>query len=174
MTKYQPLADFLTAQVSPSVRLSFEKIEDSLGFRLPRSAREYAGWWSNHPKGHSQARAWMDRGWQAWEVDLKKEQVKFQRTVTEDDPKPDSIHQVATQVCFDLSLLSPAAEKLYRDYREEAEGDGAAAVTRALHEAAMARRRRVIDEIMAKAVAMPVGAQSAADMIREDRDRDDR
>lgn len=41
--------------------LSFEEIEDVLGFSLPASASKHSAWWANG--GHTQASAWLDAGW---------------------------------------------------------------------------------------------------------------
>jgi len=44
VNKYDPLGDYLKKRNLPEFVLSFEEIEDILGFALPRSARR-AEWW---------------------------------------------------------------------------------------------------------------------------------
>jgi hypothetical protein len=66
-----------------------------------------------------------------------------------------------------LNDLSSAARKLLDDYTAEASGDRAAAVRRALHEAAIARRARLIDAIPLTGVRSDI---DSVDLIREDRD----
>ena len=56
--KYEPLRDFLTKEKRADFVLSFEEIEDILGFALPRSAQR-AEWWDDdtpeHPRDQAQA-----------------------------------------------------------------------------------------------------------------------
>jgi hypothetical protein len=58
MSKYDPLRDYLKNQDRREFILSFEEIEDILGFALPRSAHR-AEWWDDdspqHPKLQRQA-----------------------------------------------------------------------------------------------------------------------
>jgi hypothetical protein len=80
MSKYEPLRQFLAGQRNASVKLSFRKIEEVLGFRLPRSAYEYEAWWSNNETGHSHAR-WLKGGWRTTNVDLAGRSVVFEQAV---------------------------------------------------------------------------------------------
>jgi hypothetical protein len=56
--KYDPLRDYLKKQKQHDFVLSFEEIEDILGFALPRSAQR-AEWWDDdtpqHPRLQRQA-----------------------------------------------------------------------------------------------------------------------
>ena len=58
MNKYDPLRDYLKQQKMADFILSFEEIEDILGFALPRAAHR-AEWWDDdsphHPKLQRQA-----------------------------------------------------------------------------------------------------------------------
>ncbi|MDP1793188.1 MAG: hypothetical protein Q8K63_03535, partial [Acidimicrobiales bacterium] len=79
-TKYQPLGDFLRATDANAVRLSFRRIEDILGCKLPASARRYSQWWANDRTGnHTQAQAWMAAGRKVVQVDLIDQRVMFIR-----------------------------------------------------------------------------------------------
>ena len=55
---YDPLRDFLKKEKRADFVLSFEEIEDILGFALPRSAQR-AEWWDDdtpeHPRDQAQA-----------------------------------------------------------------------------------------------------------------------
>jgi hypothetical protein len=73
-------------------------------------------------------------------------------------------------LCVDAAILSPAASRLLRDYTGEMAGDEAAAVARAVHEAAIARRGRLIDHIVANAPRMPPDEPDSVQLIREERD----
>jgi len=78
MSKYEPLPQFLVRQRGGSIKLSFDRIEQILGFRLPNSAYEYEAWWSNNETGHSHAR-WLKAGWRTTNVDLTGRSVVFER-----------------------------------------------------------------------------------------------
>lgn len=172
MTKYQPFKDFLGGQSADEVSLTFPEIERTLGFCLPYSARAHPAWWSNHAESHAQARAWLDAGWQAWRVNLKGETVLFRkkqppvRSVSS-AARPDVL---AKRMCVETALLSPAAARLLRDYRDDVAGDEGAALARAVHEAAVARRGRLVRQWAASAPRVPPGEPDSAALIREDRD----
>lgn len=78
MGKYAPIADFLVDQSADRVRLDFEALEKLLGAPLPRSADEYQAWWANDAS-HSQAKAWLDAGWQTENLNLAGRTVEFVR-----------------------------------------------------------------------------------------------
>jgi hypothetical protein len=59
--KYAPLERYLAASGKNTVELTFQEIEDILGFKLPDSAYKHSPWWSNG--GHSQANAWLGAGY---------------------------------------------------------------------------------------------------------------
>jgi len=56
--KYEPLYDYLVKHTQADFVLTFEEIEDILGFALPRSAQR-AEWWDDgtpeHPKPQAEA-----------------------------------------------------------------------------------------------------------------------
>lgn len=78
MGKYSPIAEFLVDQQADRVRLDFEALEKLLDAPLPRSADEYQAWWANDAS-HSQARAWLEAGWQTENVNLSRRTVEFVR-----------------------------------------------------------------------------------------------
>ena len=59
--KYQPLHDYLLKEKRADFVLSFEEIEDILGFALPRSAHR-AEWWDDDTPHHPRAQAQAIRG----------------------------------------------------------------------------------------------------------------
>jgi hypothetical protein len=169
MSKYEPLKRFLIDQLAAELPLSFADVEATLGFPLPRSARRHAPWWANETEGgHVQARAWLDAGWKTSRVDVRRERVVFVRPRHENaglsgrrpghDAGPDSTS---------AGSMSVAASRLLADYAADAGGDMSQAIARAVHEAAIARRGRLIDEIVSKAPRVPV---DSIDLLREDRD----
>jgi len=78
-SKYEPLRAFLAARDENAVRMSFAQVEHVLGCALPKSARRTSLWWTNNPKVHVQAAAWVRAGRRARRVDLTNERVMFVR-----------------------------------------------------------------------------------------------
>lgn len=163
MGKYTPLQRNLRAEPQSATELSFGDIEAILGFPLPPSARRHsAAWWSNEPATHVQARAWLDAGWKVlW---VKGEKVHFRRL---EGAHPAAPKTTKATVEINLELLSLRATRLISDYANESGGDLAAAISRAIEEAATARRNQLIDSIRANA---PVVPGDSTDIIRADRD----
>ena len=75
--KYAPLAELLRDSEAARVSLTFDDIEELLGFPLPASARKHRAWWSNSTTGHSQAAAWLNEGWRV--AGIGDSTVTFQR-----------------------------------------------------------------------------------------------
>ncbi len=76
MSKYAPLSRHL-GHSRGVVELSFEDIEEVLGFALPRSARRHPAWWSNSGGTHVQATAWISAGYRTEDVSIAQEKVRF-------------------------------------------------------------------------------------------------
>jgi len=80
MSKYEPLGNYLRAQKSDRVTLSFDEIADIIADTLPVSAYKYSAWWANEAVGqHVEAHAWMDEGFKTEGVSLTAESVTFVR-----------------------------------------------------------------------------------------------
>lgn len=79
MTKYAPLTSHLAAAEAGELHMEFAEIERIIGHKLPPSAHRHAAWWGNNPTGHSQAKAWLQPGWQVTSVDLQRKSVVFGR-----------------------------------------------------------------------------------------------
>lgn len=80
MTVYAPMMQFLTAQAADRIRLDFREVERILGRPLPKSAGDYQAWWANDPT-HSQAKAWLEAGWQTENLNLGGRTVEFVRVL---------------------------------------------------------------------------------------------
>jgi hypothetical protein len=115
MSKYEPLPQFLQGTGVPSCRMSFDEIEQILGFKLPKSAYEHEAWWSNNATGHSHARAWLASGWRTEAVDLQARQVTFQRAtrLASAFAKPNPWGCMAGTLTFmpEVDLTAPVGEK---------------------------------------------------------------
>ena len=77
--KYAPLTRFLRQQEAPRITMTFQELEEVLGFSLPASAWKYPSWWSNAASGQSQVRGWRDAGWETRDLDLRGRKVTFVR-----------------------------------------------------------------------------------------------
>jgi hypothetical protein len=79
MGKYSKLGEHLTDSKSAKLNLTFNEVENILGFNLPKSAREYQAWWANSGGLHTHAiDGWLSMGWIA-KVDLDNQVVTFVR-----------------------------------------------------------------------------------------------
>ena len=80
MNKYDPLRDYLLQQTRDELVMSFDEIEEILGFALPRAAQR-AEWWFDdtpeHPK--LQRIAVRDAGYEARRLS-EGNNVRFQRS----------------------------------------------------------------------------------------------
>jgi hypothetical protein len=75
-SKYGPLTLYLAGVDRFSVRLTFSKLEEILGFPLPASAFKYAAWWAND-RSHPVAQAWMAADWRQTNHSLPDKWVEF-------------------------------------------------------------------------------------------------
>lgn len=89
MSKYDPLGRHLAKLGRETThRLTFDRIESILGFRLPRSARDHQAWWANQVgPGHVQSNAWLNEGWHTELLSLTGEHVSFKPVDTPRAPK---------------------------------------------------------------------------------------
>lgn len=89
MSKYDRLGEHLSGlDRGTTHQLSFERIEAILGFRLPKSAREYQAWWANQVgEGHVQSNAWLDNGWHTELLSLTGKHIAFKPVNTPRSPK---------------------------------------------------------------------------------------
>ncbi|MAT45234.1 MAG: hypothetical protein CL609_23140 [Anaerolineaceae bacterium] len=84
MSKYDPIGKYLSC-IEPTqekITLSFHKIEEILGCKLPNSAYQYQAWWSyeQKPKTHVQKHVWQEAGWCVdGAPDFSRKQVTFKR-----------------------------------------------------------------------------------------------
>jgi hypothetical protein len=165
MSRYEPLSRYLEGRREGEVPLTFKEVEGILNHSLPPSARQHQPWWANTTT-HSHADAWLRVGWKTRHVDLANQRVIFFRE-RKGEPSMFSPAQEKGGITVELRDLHPAAAKLLADYGADANGNFGVAVARALLEAAMARRGRLIDRMRANA---PVVGDDSVDLIREDRD----
>jgi hypothetical protein len=82
MGKYDPLIAFLQGQPSDTdaVEMSFRRLEQIIGDRLPPTARADPTWWDNTvDRNRAQAHAWLSAVWKVRSVDLDGQVVTFVR-----------------------------------------------------------------------------------------------
>jgi len=91
MKKYEKLGFYLKKQEQVSVKLTFEQVENILGFSLPRSARIYRPWWANDMT-HVQAKdGWLSFGWKTADVDMDSQVVYFKTGKTKIERELDEV-----------------------------------------------------------------------------------
>jgi hypothetical protein len=171
-SKYDPLGRWLTRASDERLRLSFREIEAILGFALPRSARAHPPWWANVGGSHVQAQSWMRAGWRTRQVDAPGEFVTFERV----EPAPETPQAgvaepgspfIRDHLTIDPARLSFSATNALRGYLEESNGDATQALNRALEDAMLIRRQRLIAWFREHAPNVP---GDSTDIIREARD----
>lgn len=77
MSKYDVLADYLKTCGKTVIRLSFDTIEEILGFKLPQSAHKFKEWWSNNDMGHSHAAGWLGANYKVSNLSQTDKWVEF-------------------------------------------------------------------------------------------------
>lgn len=80
MSKYEPLTQFLSAQRSREVPMSFTEIERVLGFHLPTKASGIRAWWSNNPSNNVMTKAWLAAGFVTERVDMDSRRLVFRKS----------------------------------------------------------------------------------------------
>ncbi len=174
MNQYEPLTRYLEAWREAEAPLTFREVEAILNRNLPVSARRHQPWWAN-TRTHSHADAWLRAGWKTRNVDLANQRVVF---VREKPSAPTPIAPLSragpgpaeTVATVRLDDLTPIAQALVYRYANQRDVSVAAAVGDLLHEAAIDRRRRMLDDIIANAPTIAGSGVDSVDLIREDRD----
>ncbi|HZZ36949.1 MAG TPA: hypothetical protein VFE03_14590 [Caulobacteraceae bacterium] len=169
MSKYDPLRRQLESCAAHRVAMSFAEVERVLGFPLPRSARLYQAWWANTAGSHAHALSWLNAGMHTADLDLAGEKVTFVRNEPTaragvEEPGRAFLHG---KIVIDADRLAPFAARVLGEYTVEAAGDATAAVSRALEEAGVARRRQLLERFP---LTGERSAIDSTDLIREGRD----
>ncbi|WP_379143584.1 hypothetical protein [Paenibacillus sp. sgz500992] len=81
MSKYEPLRKYLD---TATLTLSYDEIEEILGFKLPQSAYIHDAWWDNSTKSHTQTHGWIESGWIVVEKQLGVS-ITFQKRSSEEN-----------------------------------------------------------------------------------------
>ena len=79
MGKYSRLGEFLRAQRSKEVPMTFAEIERVIGGKLPPNSPQYPAWWSNNPSNNVMTKEWLNAGFRTEQVDVKSRRVVFRR-----------------------------------------------------------------------------------------------
>ena len=80
MSKYDALTDYLVADSSDEIAVTFGQIETVLGFQLPPAARSHRAWWSNNASNNVMTKAWLAAGYVSEQVDMAGERLVFRKT----------------------------------------------------------------------------------------------
>jgi hypothetical protein len=79
MGKYAPLGDFLRAQFTTLVPMTFDEIEEVTGVKLPPRAQFHRAWWSNNPSNSVMTKVWLEAGFETEQVDMAARKLVFRR-----------------------------------------------------------------------------------------------
>lgn len=173
--KYEPLKRHLESSFSRGeMRLGFAEIERMLRFSLPRSAYAHQAWWSNTRVGHSHAAAWLDAGWKTAALDLVAQKVSFVREGTGSglaEQGSSFRHRNAEIIALPASALSERALRMLDEHVKTDGGDRASACIALLDQLANDRLVALVEWFQN---ASPRSTVDAVDLIREDRDSDER
>lgn len=84
-SKYIKLGVYLAkiARSLSEITLSFKKIEEIIGDKLPDSAYTWRSWWSN-TRGRMPSEAWLTAGWSVKDVDINERKVTFVREAAQE------------------------------------------------------------------------------------------
>lgn len=82
--KYAPLLEYFARLDKPRITLTFAEIEMIIRSPLPVHAYRDRSWWRYKPGRTHPPRAWFDGGYDAADVDVKRERVKFVRRESAD------------------------------------------------------------------------------------------
>lgn len=96
--KYEALTRYLRfrSAFTDTVRLSFAQIDGIIGDNLPLDAYRSTEWWKN-ASSIAHAKAWLDAGWEATEINLKEAYVVFQKIKTQPAAKHEKRENEASQ-----------------------------------------------------------------------------
>ncbi len=79
MSKYTRLGEYLKAQKTDQVPMTFAEIERVTGAKLPPSAGKYRPWWSNNPDNSVLTKVWIEAGFKSEQVDMTGRKLVFRR-----------------------------------------------------------------------------------------------
>jgi len=107
-SKYTYLREYLArrGKYASYARLSFRKIEEIIGDKLPPSALHNSKWWSNI-RGQSHSYAWLSVGWKVEKVDLEKKEVVFRREAPRQMMKSRRKRRKPVSAAFKALALKP-------------------------------------------------------------------
>ena len=74
-SKYEPLQKYLKSENRKHIVMTFQEVEEVLGFKLPDSAYKYMAWWDESSQ-HTQAYSWTGAGYRS-KPSLKEKKVEF-------------------------------------------------------------------------------------------------
>lgn len=80
MSKYASLTTHLSEKRQISIPMTFEKIEEVVGFELPPSAYNHRAWWSNNPTNNVMTHAWLKAGYKTASVDMEGQKLVFKKS----------------------------------------------------------------------------------------------
>ncbi len=119
MGKYETLGKYLSSINENIIKITFEEIENILGFPLPSSAFKFRPWWAND-QSHVQAiDGWMKYGWKLDRVDIFQKNAKFKK-ITNSYSQYNDINKMPLLKNIDIKEMNPSTfEELSRRIMSE-------------------------------------------------------
>lgn len=108
MLTYEPLEKYLFNAGSDVIAMTFAEVEQIIGAKLPPSAHKRNEWWSNNATGHSQAKAWLNAGFETADIDRKNGTVVFKRA----ENRGDGLREEPRQFNHAENRFTPPREKV--------------------------------------------------------------
>lgn len=78
ISKYRPLTEYLWKSKQMTIQLTFDQIEQILGFELPQSAFQYSVWWMN--TNQTTCVHWLKAGYIITQYNMEEEYVVFRKS----------------------------------------------------------------------------------------------
>ena len=75
MSRYDKFGNYLDSQ-NESFSITFEKVEEIIGEKLPDSAYDYPEWWSNNDS-HPLMGIVLSKSWKSKNCNLEKQEIQF-------------------------------------------------------------------------------------------------
>jgi hypothetical protein len=114
MSKYAPLGEFLRAQRTAEVPMTFDDVERIVGAKLPPKAQHNRAWWSNNPSNNVMTKVWLAAGYESAQVDMRARKLVFLRARTVGAAKSSTSAEAERHPLFgalsDLTHIPPGVD----------------------------------------------------------------
>lgn len=114
--KYKKLEEYFKSIHDDNISLSFEQIENILGFKLPQSSYKYPACWSNSGT-HPIEIAWLNNGFYSKQINLVQKTITFYRH-SNHITQSQKIINSKSKICFPNLTFEESEKFIYEYYNE--------------------------------------------------------